>query len=430
MRVFNKFLSRYLKNLIGFDELEKRLTDIALQNTRSPLDEILEELPAADSGTTDSSLRMDNPTLFITTETKKIYAEIEKKEKELRKKEDEKYRLIGNPIYIKGILDKYVIGQEQAKVDLSIAFAEMFIRNRVAIDYTRSNILMLGPTGVGKTKLLETLSKVFDMPLEIVKISAMVQEGIVGKTLAQSFKSLNRKMQNRKVEDFCQHEINLDDLFDPTPERPLKFHGIMYIDELDKICQSERYRKNYYGDSLQDELICMMDAGVIHGVDTTKVLFVGGGAFEGIEKLAKNDLYSSSTIGFGSEPQKKVISYLRSVNDDLLVTYGMKKELCGRFSLKTMLFPLSVKNLVHILTRAEDSVLRKTIEFYKAAKNVSFIFAPDALEYIALRAYHQGTGARALNGLVEQILKPYKFNIDNHIGKEIQITADYVKKTI
>lgn len=405
-----------------FDEIERSEKDKHLLEFEKSIQELTEE--------DIIDLEKDEVDRIIKEEEK-----IRRKEEEIRRKEEEKRKFMSNPLTIKEQIDRYVIGQEEAKKDLSIAFAEMFGSNATNNScYQRSNILMLGPTGVGKTKLLETLAQVFDMPLEIIKVGRMVQPGIVGKTFSQVFQNLKKKLN--KKEGKCDPYANpfLMPMFGFREEKVSKHNAIVYIDEIDKLCFNGRYRTNIYGDALQDELISLMDPTITEGVDTSKILFVGGGAFEGIKELVGTNK-DGTKIGFERDiSANKSGSDFRYVDENTLESalekYGMKKELIGRFPVRTILHPLNEENLVNILTKAEDSVIKTTTEFYKNTKDVTITFDPEAIKYIAKTALKRGTGARALNGVVEKVLKPYKFPIENYRGQEIKITVDDVQRAL
>jgi len=372
------------------------------------------------------------PSHILSTDNKTVARrklEKENKRKELAEQR-RKDRLMADPVSIKGVLDKYVIGQEQAKIDLSIAFAEMYQRGKTDSAYQRSNILMLGPTGVGKTKLLETMSKCFNLPMEIIKVGSMVQPGIVGKGMDDVFRELRRKIK-RKTEKGDSPEMGLNHLMMAMGGRSedlSKYHAILYIDEIDKICQNSQHQRNVFSGAIQDELIGLMDKGEISGIDTSKVLFVGGGAFEGLEAIAQ--LSSKKSIGFGKESELVDSFKPMQITDDNLQAYGMKRELIGRFPIRTVLYPLGKEDLCRILTEAEDSVIKTTSDFYMKTKNVKFNFSEEAIGYIAQVSQLRGTGARALNGIVEQVLKPYKFQIAKYKGKEISIGLDEVRKAV
>lgn len=362
---------------------------------------------------------------------KKKKTAAERKEK---KRREEQNFVMSDPVRIKEVLDRYVISQEQAKIDLSIAFSEMYELSKFPDSkYQRPNILILGPTGVGKTKIISTLAKYFNMPLEIAKVGSMVQEGIVGKRFGEVFENLKRKINAAENKHPDNDYVMSHFMLGPRQKiKPSTLTSIVYLDEFDKLCDNNSLRRNVFSHSIQDQIIGFMDGEVIEGVDTSRVLFIGGGAFEGLESLMHNPI--ALTVGKGPKAQKAIVDVdytdLPRLNEEELIKYGLKRELLGRFALKTCMYPLSKEHLAQILTSSEDSTLKTAREFYKERKGVAFTFTPEAIDYIATRAYEKGTGARALTGVIEEVLRPYKFRIKEHKGKEVTIGINEVQKVI
>ena len=335
-------------------------------------------------------------------------------QKILKKKADED-SLFLDPRKIKSELDKYVISQEDAKKSLSVAFSKLYKYHKNQIpNYISSNYLLIGPTGVGKTKLLETLSMLFEMPMEIVKTARLVQSGIVGDRIEEKFKTLKSKIDKKG--------------------RITNGLSIMYFDEIDKICSSGKYKSNIYGDAVQDELISVLDRTTISGVDTSKVLFIAGGAFENLDKIVLERMNKSKSIGFGSEIKSKngyaVNDAYKTLSTDDLVSYGMKKELVGRFPSHTFLSNLNKDDIVKILTGCKDSIIKSTCDFYQKTDYVDIIFTDKSLELIADYSLASGTGARAAQGAVEKVLNKYEYKIMDYCGKTIVITAEVVRSEL
>jgi ATP-dependent Clp protease ATP-binding subunit ClpX len=313
------------------------------------------------------------------------------------------------PTRIREHLDQYVIGQERAKKVLSVAVYNHYKRVRAGIDSNdidlhKSNVLLLGPTGSGKTLLAQTLAKILDVPFAIADATALTEAGYVG-------------------EDVETILLRLIQAADGNVERAQL--GIIYIDEIDKITRkadNPSITRDVSGEGVQQALLKIMEGCIAHvplvpgrkhpqqeyiPFDTTNVLFICGGAFEGLDKYVAKRIGAQQTIGFGAKLAKAVHddpSWLlaRTTPDDLL-QYGLIPEFIGRLPVIASLNALDHETLLRILTEPRNAVIKQYRKML-ALDRVELEITPDALDAIATQALAVGTGARALRSIVETLL--------------------------
>jgi len=347
--------------------------------------------------------------------------------------------VLPKPRAIYGHLSDYVIGQERAKRTVANAVYSHFKRRKavesgvdLGVEISKSNILLLGPSGTGKTEIARSIAKILRVPFHVSDVSNLTQAGYVGDDVESIIQGLLGA---------CDNDVEQAQW------------GVVFLDEMDKIARKSGRNASGYrdvtGEGVQQQLLKLVEghkvkvphgmarmvSGVGQGasmVDTTNILFICGGSFDGIQETVKKRVNKGTRLGFGAEARKDLNDrdIYSQIEDEDLLEFGLIPELLGRLPVVTSTLPLTNEEMLRILTEPKNAIVKQFQALWKLEDEIDLQFQPDTLERIAEMACKSPKGARALRSILESALSDYSFDYPSESDIEsVLVTPDVIDGT-